>query len=508
VSRPAASLRVAVVGGGLGGISAAVHLAARGHRVTLYERTGMLGGKASIFEQAGYSFDTGPSLLTMPETLCTAAGLDRAAELPLARLDPQCRYFFPDGQKLDLRDDRASTLRQVAAFSPGQDRSFAAALDLSESIYETVGRPFLEAPFEGMTRMARAFAGKPFAALRFGAMQGFLADVSKGASSDERLQWIIQRYATYAGGGPARTPAAFAMILHLETAGGAWYPQGGIHSIARMGGRLLEHVGVEVKLNTPVQSLVVRNGAARAVVTKGVEAPYDAIVANADPVTVARQLLSREAVEQSGLTPHLDQELGLSGAVLLLGMKGRLDHLSHHTVVFPQRYPDEFTDLFKHGRTPRDPTVYLCVPSRTDPGRAPPGCESVFCMINSPAFRDGAGPDLTPVQFTSLIKRAVERVIPDLTSRIEVEHFIGPAELQSRFQAPGGSIYGVSPHGRLSPFHRPMQRAEGLRGLYFAGGGTNPGGGIPLVLRSGLFAADLVERDLGRGRLSAPGAAL
>jgi phytoene desaturase len=497
-------LQVAVVGGGLGGLSAAIHLAARGHRVTLFERSDMLGGKASLYEREGYSFDTGPSLVTMPSVLnetFAVAGLDRARELPLTRLETQCRYVFPDRRVLDICDDGDVTLKNIAAFAPGEEQRFADCLRHSARTYDAVGRPFLEAPLSGLGGAARTFASHPLEALRYGAMQGSLGDTARRSFKAEPLRWILERYATYAGGGPDRTPAAYSMILHLETAEGAWYPQGGIHSIVRALGRAASWLGVEVHLEAPVEQVESSNGAIRGLRVNGESTRFDAVVCNADPVTVARRLLTPQDARRSGLDKHTKQELGLSGAVLLLGVRGRLEHLAHHNVVFPKVYAEEFRDLFGRQRPPQEPTVYLCIPSRTETSRAPEGCESVFCMINAPAMAEGMSLSAQRAEIADRIKAAVERVIPDLRSRIELEHFIGPDELKTRFDAPGGSIYGVTAHGRLSPFHRPMQRVDALSGLYFAGGGTQPGGGIPLVLRSGRFASELLQEDFSAGRL-------
>jgi phytoene desaturase len=492
---------VVVVGGGFGGLSAALHLSARGHRVTLLERSGMLGGKASRFARDGFSFDTGPSLVTMPEILdelFASVGEKREELLPLVRLDPQCRYFFADGRSVDLCDARRATLDRIAAFAPGEEGRFGRALDQSRKIYDTIGAPFLAQPMEGMASLIKAFASSPFSSLRFGALQGAIGDFSRQASAQEQLQWIVQRYATYAGGGPLRTPAAFAMILHIETAMGAWYPLGGVHSIVRAMQQVLEKRGVTLRLISPVESISVEKGRVTGVVVNGRTEPCDAVVVNADPVTTARHLLAPELVRRSGLDRHLTQELGLSGAVLMLGVRGRLDHLAHHTVLFPRQYREEMSDLFEQHRAPLDPTVYLCIPSRTDPTRAPSGDESLFCMINAPAFDEATGPKETATELIQRIKRVVERVVPDLRQRIAVEEFIGPADLKRRLDAPGGSIYGVSPHGTMAPFVRPRQQVRGVRGLTFAGGGTHPGGGIPLVIRSGRFAAELLEPELSR----------
>jgi phytoene desaturase len=482
-------------------MSAAVHLAARGHDVTLLERTERLGGKAGLHEEAGFSFDTGPSLVTMPEVLdelWNAAGADRERDLQLIRLDPQCRYFFPDGRSLDLHNDAAQSARSVAAYAPGEALSFGRVLARSGEMHEELGRRFLERPHEGIFSLARSFSGSPLRALRLALFGGNLRGLSERLLHDEGLRAIVQRYATYVGGDPQRTPAVYGTILHIESAAGCWYPAGGIHAIVRGISRLLEHLDVHVELRTAVEQ-VRGQGKTWEVSAGGERRVFDLVVVNADPVTTARKLLDPATLSRSGLARYTTGELAMSGAVLLLGIEGEPDGLAHHNVLFPADYAREFTDIFRHRRPPAAPTVYVCVPSLTDPARAPRGCHSLFCMVNAPALREGSEDDGS-AETIERIKDAIARFVPGLAGRVRVERFIGPAELQRRYDAPGGSIYGLSPHGRLAPLHRPAQRVAGVRGLYFVGGGAHPGGGIPLVLRSGRFAAELAGRDFPADR--------
>lgn len=494
--------KVAVIGGGLGGLSAAVHLACDGHDVTLFEKNAMLGGKASRYESQGFSFDTGPSLLTMSdviEDLFARAGEKLSDHVSLTRLDLQCRYLFRDGRVIDFHDDEARTIESIAAAEPADAPRFRDFVQKTGRMYDVVGRPFLEHPYDGFASFSRVVTGNPLEAMKWGALQGMLGDISRRSLSSERLRWIVHRYATYAGGGPARTPASFATIVHVETKGGAFYPRGGIYALVEAVAGLARRVGVKIETGADVERIEVQRGAVTGLRVGGETRPCDAVVSNADPVFVAEKLLDQASARTAGLDGHIKQELGLSGFVLMMGVKGRLENLAHHTVLFPARYDPEFADLFDRDRMPEEPTVYLCVPSRSDPTRAPEGCESVFAMINAPANAHRVDWEALKPVAVERIKKAIEFAVPDLRARIVTEHVRGPGELKSMFHAPGGSIYGVSPHGRLSPFHRPLARSK-LKGLYFSGGGTHPGGGIPLVVRSGKFAAQLVAQDLGAPR--------
>lgn len=488
--------RVAVIGAGLGGLASAIHLAARGHDVVLFERNETPGGKAGRFEKQGYSFDTGPSLVTMPEVLdelFAVAGKNRESALPMTRLDPQCRYFFNDGASFDIADDRARTVAAIDAFSPGEGVRFEKALKLAKKLYDTSGPAYLDQPFEGFASFMLRLGSKGIGMLP-AIRAGTLENASKMLLRDERVRWFMQRFATYAGGGPRQSPAALAMVMHVEHAGGAYYPQGGIYAISEALSELARGLSVQMRFGESIERLIVEGGKVVGVEASGAER-FDAVIANADPVTVATRMLSPEESNAAGLSALAQAELGMSGIVLMLGVRGPLPQMSHHNVLFPARYEDEFSDVFDKERAPEEPTVYLCIPSRTDATRAPEGCESVFCMINAPATSGRADWEGQRAQLAERIKTRMERLIPDLKSRIEMEELIDPDHFAKRYLAPGGSIYGVTSHGRMSPFHRPLARVERLPGLYFAGGGTHPGGGIPLVLRSGRFAVELFERD-------------
>lgn len=492
--------KVGIVGAGLGGLAAAIHLATRGHQAILFERNRTPGGKAGRFEKDGYSFDTGPSLVTMPEVLdelFAAAGESREAVLPLSRLDPQCRYFFDDGSTVDIDDDPERVIAAIDALSPGEGVRFRHALGVARKLYDASGPAYLEHPFEGFGTFARRLNTKGLGMLP-ALRAGTLENASRLWLKDERVRWFMQRFATYAGGGPGRSPAALAMVMHVELAGGAYYPDGGIYVISEALLALARRVGVDVRFDEGIEKILVRDGRIFGLETVGGTESFDAVVANADPVTVATRLLAPEESKAAGLASLEKAELGMSGIVLMLGVRGRLPTLSHHNVLFPSRYEREFKDIFEKETAPEEPTVYLCIPSRTDPSRAPPGCESVFCMINAPATGGNGVWEARRSALVERIKRRVERLIPDLRNRIALEKLIDPDDIAARDLAPGGSIYGVTSHGRLSPFHRPLARVEKLPGLYFAGGGTHPGGGIPLVLRSGKFAVDLLERDFPR----------
>lgn len=293
----------------------------------------------------------------------------------------------------------------------------------------------------------------------------------------EHPRQFAGRFATYAGASPYRASAAFALIPHLERALGVHHVEGGVGALAAALGRAVTRGGVRVRLNAPADWTHRGNGFE--VGPRGEAEPFDAVVVNADPL---------------GAQGRAGEPLALSGYVLLLEADQRLA-FPHHTVLFSRDYTREFGQLFG-GAAPDDPTLYFCHPAATDPTMAPEGKSGLFVMANAPASGDANAPwpEAGPLREACLSR--LDKLAPG--ARFQVLGERTPADL-ARQGAPGGSIYGFLPHGRFGPFRRPRMRGA-TPGLFFAGGGTHPGGGVPLVMLSGRFAAGLVLEHLGRAR--------
>jgi phytoene dehydrogenase-like protein len=259
---------------------------------------------------------------------------------------------------------------------------------------------------------------------------------------------VIERFATYAGGDPRRAPAALALAGYVEHAFGAWHPRGGMYELVRA---LLRGFDGDLRLNEPVERILVMDGRVRGVTTASGSFPADAVVAAIDEAAV-RAL--------AGL-PARRREPSLSGHALLLGVREAAD--THHRILFPSDYDAEFDDIFVHRRTPRDPTLYVSVPSVTDPGDAP---GAWFVLVNAPAA--DVGFDATAV---------IERLGVEPVERVQLT----PRDF--------GPIYGAAPHGRLAALRRPGNRVRGIAGLWLTGGTVHPGGGLPLVTLGGRSVA-------------------
>jgi phytoene desaturase len=484
---------VVVVGGGVGGLAASIRHAAAGHDVTVLERAEEVGGKLGERTVDGFRWETGPSLLTLPQVfddLCALAGSTLAAEVDLLRLDPVTRYDFADGATLVTRDDAAATRAAVVSMSPGSGADWDRWSARSARIWATAERTFFAGPIESPRDLLGRMRS-PLDLLAIDPVPSLHARAARTFQDPRLVQWAC-RYATYAGSDPWRAPATLACIPHIEQAHGCWAVRGGLANLGRALGRIAARLGVDVRTGSDV-SAVTHDGSRVTGVQLGDRGPLssDVVVANVDAAHLYGDLLE----DRAALRRVRAAGRSTSGFVLLLGVAGETPELEHHNVLFSHDYRAEFVDLAA-GRPPADPTVYVCNAVRSDPSGAPAGAESWFVLVNVPATDD---PDAwSPSRadaYGDLVLASLARRGLDVRARLVHRESITPLDLHRRFRAPGGAIYGTSSNGRRAAFTRPANRGP-IAGLYLAGGSTHPGGGLPLVALSGRIVADMVAADL------------
>ncbi len=456
---------------------AAGELAAKGHDVTLFE-AGELGGKAGLKVSGSVTLDTGPTLLTMPSVVRTA--FERLGALDLLpafyEVDPQCEYSFASGAHLTAHRDVRKTAAAASALGPAEESGVHTFYQEAAALYRFAGKHYLETPFEGPgSFLARAVRQGPSAILR-GLSMGTLHQLAMQHFKTPEMQQFVGRFATYAGASPYNASAAFALIPHLEQVLGTHHVRGGIGELAKALRVALTRLGVRFMLGA--RASWTRVGSRYRVGARGDERDFDAVVVNADPLAS----LSRSR-----------EPLAMSAYVLLVETDRRLK-LPHHSVLFGDNDAQEFQALFS-GRLPSDPTVYVCHPAATDPSMASDGESGLYFMVNVPAL---AGPADWEVEAKRLRQFVIDR-LEERFPQVRGTHYTilgerSPVDF-ARDGAPRGSLYGFLPHGRLGPFRRPRQRGK-TPGLFYAGGGTHPGGGVPLVLLSGRFAAAMADDAL------------
>jgi len=470
-------VRAVVVGAGVGGLAVAARLAAQGHAVTLVEAAPAVGGKLGRFERDGFAFDTGPSLLTLPQVFGdlfeqTGGWPD---DLHLERLDPLIRHRFPDGTGFD---SGAPVFDELDAWSPGAADDWRSFLDRAGRIWQASRKPFLESALSGSRTLAALTLKHPrdLATLAPGRT---LRDLGRRHLRDPRLRMVLDRYATYTGSDPRRAPAALAAVPYAEHAFGGWWVPGGLYRLAEA---LLERclaLGVEVQLGRRVTAI-----APPTVTCEDGELRADVVVSDADAAHLYTDLVDCPPARR-----RLARAVpSLSGFVLLLALRGSSPGLAHHTVFFPDDYDAELDAVF--GTSPAtDPTVYVSRP----PGMAPDGHESLFVLVNAP--RHGPVDWRRQEGYADTVLEVLARRGLDVRDRVLWREVITPADLEQRTGAVGGAIYGTSSNGAVAAFLRPANRSP-VPGLFLVGGSSHPGGGLPLVALS----AQIVSRLIGPAR--------
>lgn len=501
---------VLIIGGGVGGLACAIRLASKGIPVRLFEKGPRVGGKLNLITSPHpnrrsdnpFRFDTGPSLITLPfvfEQLFHAAGRSIGQYLRILPLDPIQRFIWPDGATLQLHHDPDRLRDSLQQFAPNDVDGFFRFLARGSDIWNRAGEMFLfNAPEQLMNRPG----GKPWDGLKMlavpfqiGMFQRYRVLVDRHVRHP-RLRELLYQYATYSGASPFKAPATLGVIPFAEQHFGGHYIDGGMYRLAEALETLARELGVQIELNAPVEKIVIENGQARGVIVNGSRLDASAVVCNADVVYAYRNLIDAPH------RPHFDDrklnrlEPGGSGMVLLLGVEGTYPQLAHHTKFMPADYRSDLRAMFETGTIPDDPCLYVCATTRTDPSQAPAGCENLFVLTSAPPLTSKIDWSIEGPRYEArVLERLEARGLTNLRNRIVVKHRLTPADLQSRYNANAGSIYGISSNSLRTAFLRPPNRDKHIRNLYFAGGATHPGGGLPLVTLSGKIASEMVLED-------------
>ena len=484
--------KVIVIGAGLGGLAAAIRLAKLNFEVTVLEKNETVGGKVNSVEAHGYKFDTGASLLTMRqvfEDLFKFAGRNLADYLVIVPLDPICRYFWTDKTVFDASSDLQKTENEIALVAPDDVENFRKYLADAKRKYEIAEKTFLAHSLNDLPKLLRPKYLKDLLAISsLKTLDKHNADYFQS----EKLQQLFNRFATYNGSSPYQTPATFALVPFVEFGLGAWYARGGIYEIPKALEKLAGELSVKIRTDCAVEKIIVENKKAVGVeLESGEVLKSDYVVANSDAIETYRSLLDKEFFNEK----LNKREPSCSGFVLLLGVKKKFPQLAHHNIFFSDNYRAEFNALFNDLRPANNPTIYVCAASRTDDTQSPENCENLFVLINAPYTSERTDWTKEAGSYRDLIVKKLEDFgLEGLENSIEFERVITPEDFERKYRTNRGSIYGVSSNGIFSAFLRVPNQSRQVENLYFVGGATHPGGGMPLVLLSGKMAADLIAR--------------
>ncbi len=490
---------VGIVGGGVGGLSAAAHLAAADAEVTLYERARQVGGVAGRIERDGFRFDTGPSWYLLPnvfERFFQRFGHEPDDFYELERLDPHYRVFWDDGDRVDVPADPTAAAELFESYETNAGEAFRRYLADAETAYE-VGMDRFVLP--GRSRLRDYLSADAITSGRRLNLRDTLDERVRSYVDHPKLRQLLEYTLVFLGGSPDNTPALYQLMSHVDFGLGVYYPRGGmyevieaIESVAIEHGADI-HTGVEVTTIEPTdESVAVELGGDRYV--------HDRVVCNAPPEHVERELLPSGTVPRLG--DYWDRRTyGPSAFLLYLGIEGSVAPLAHHTLALPTDWTPHFDAIFEEPAWPDNPTVYVNAPSQTDPSVAPDGHEAVVALVPlAPGLDD---PPDRRAAFRDQVLDAIDSYAGvDLRDRIVVEESASVSDFAERFDQPGGSALGLAHTARQTGPLRPGPRVRGVDRLYYVGASSNPGIGVPMCLLSGEHCADAIRQDTTGGRLS------
>jgi phytoene desaturase len=496
--------KIVVIGSGFGGLAAAVRLAGRGHAVTLLDKRDRPGGRAYVYERDGFRFDGGPTVITAPwliTELFDLAGRDAADFVRFVPVDPFYRIFFPDGDHFDYSGDSERMVAEIARFSddPNDVDGYLEFVRRTERIFAKGFTELADRPFLHVTDMLKV-APDLVQLESYRSVYGFVGRFV----GDERLRQVLSFHPLLVGGNPFQTTSIYTLIHYLERHWGVWFAMGGTGAIVDALVRLFGELGGALELNAEVGQITTEGGKATGVrLTDGRELPAEIVVCNGEVAAAYQRLLPAAARRKYTDKKLARMRYSMSLVVIYFGTDrqyrgGDGPELAHHDIILGPRYGPLLADIFTKKRLTEDFSLYLHLPTLTDPSLAPPGCDAFYVLAPVPHL--GAkgidwGKEAKP--YRDRIMRFLEdHYLPDLSKHLVVEEMIDPRHFEGTLNSYLGSAFSVEPILTQSAWFRPHNRSEELPNLYFVGAGTHPGAGLPGVLSSAKIADDLIADSL------------
>jgi phytoene desaturase len=484
-----------VIGSGFGGLAAAIRLATAGVRTTIFEARDRAGGRAYVYNVAGYTFDAGPTVITAPhciEELFTEAGRTLADYVELLPVSPFYRLFWTsDGTTFDYDGDSEKMLAQIRARRPEDAEGYLAFVEYSRRVFEAGYVELAHTPFPRFSDMLRV--APRLAALR--ADRSVYNTVAKYVR-DEHVREALSFHSLLVGGNPYETSSIYTLIHYLERTWGVFFPRGGTGALVEAMTRLFVELGGEIRVSTPVDRVRVVDGC-HVVTSAAGDEMFDLVVSNADLHHTYAGLYGDDARARPMVKRLEKMDWSMSLYVLYFGTDHDYrDRIAHHTVVFGPRYRELLDDIFHGHELADDFSLYLHAPHVTDPSLAPPGCGAFYVL--SPVPHLGNAPldwNALRSDYGDRILESLERLLPDLRRRVVVRHDFTPGDFRDQLGAYHGSAFSVAPRLMQSAYFRPHNKDDRIPGLYIVGAGTHPGAGVPGVINGAKATFSQISRD-------------
>lgn len=489
--------KAAVIGSGFGGLALAVRLQAAGIATTVFEQRDKPGGRAYVYEDKGYSFDGGPTIITAPpclEEIFAAAGRNLYDYVTLLPVTPFYRLFWPDGYTFDYTNDLEALTSQIAAKNPRDVDGYLRFIAYAEEVFhegytKLAATPFLD--FWSMMRVAPQL-------MRLQSYRSVYSIVAKYIK-DEQLRQVFSFHPLLVGGNPFTSSSIYTLIHYLERNWGVFFVQGGTAALVRALVDVFVELGGEIRLEAPVERIHSAGGRVTGLSTAdGWSGDFAAVASNADVVHTYDQLLSNNADAQRAAARLKSKRFSMSLFVAYFGVRRRHTQIAHHDIIFGPRYKPLIDDIFKGPALAEDFSLYLHAPTLTDPTVAPPGCEAFYVLSPVPHLGHAAidWSEEGPRYRDRILGFLEENYLPNLQADIETVRILTPDDFKNVLNGHLGSAFSLEPILKQSAWFRVHNRDDKIGGLYFAGAGTHPGAGVPGVVNSAKATAGLMIHDL------------
>ena len=481
-------MKVVVLGAGIGGLSIACRLSSLGHDVILIEKNNYTGGKAGVVKFNGYTFDAGPSLFTYPEWLddvFISCNKNPRDYYTYKKLDLVTRYFFNDKSYFDVFDDVNKTAKSIENVANFSSSKFIKLISHWKLVYQLSEETFLSGKIKFNLPFLKA-AMKWFLKLGFFSIFTSMAKYNKKVINNDKVELLFNRFATYTGSSPFKTPAFMNQLSVVELCKGAYYPDNGMNSISKGLENLAVDLGVNIRLNNQVSAIIKENDS-WLIKTSNSQFSADIVVSNIDYCFTRKLMGDKFNLPTS--------KLSTSGIVFYWGVSKIFKDLKLHNVFFSDDYQKEFSQIIDDVIFPDKPTVYVNVSSKIDSHHAKNNCENWFVMVNVPASLE-----LTTEKSVNKLREAVINLLSDklnkpIKEHIECERILTPNTLNEDTGAYKGSIYGINQNSLFKIMNRKDNKDKFDKGLYYVGGTVHPGGGIPLALLSSKNTVNQIIKD-------------
>lgn len=496
--------RAAVIGSGFGGLAAAIRLQAAGFETVVYEALDKPGGRAYVFEDEGYTFDAGPTVITAPECLdelFQLTGKSTADYVTLLPVTPMYRLFWEDGETFDYNADDERLIAEIARISPDDVAAYEEFYTYTKAVYREGYEKLCHVPFLRFSDMVRVAPQL----MRLKAWRPVYATVSRYFKS-EKLRQVFSFNSLLIGGNPFKASSIYTLIHPLERRGGVSFPRGGTGALVRGLVRAFEDLGGTMQLSAPVARIATERGRVTGIVDhKGSFAPYELVLSNADVTTTYSRLLQGEPLAQRPAAALRRKQHSMSLFVVYFGVAGpAFPGLVHHNVLFGRRYRELLDDIFARGVVADDFSLYLHAPTLTDPSLAPRDGHAFYVLSPVPNLAKGRFDwrQHGPAYADKILQYLESRYMPGLRGRIRTQRLFSPVDFEERLGAHVGSAFSLAPILTQSAYFRAHNKDARIAGLYFAGAGTHPGAGIPGVIGSAKATLSVIADDY---RLAAVG---